>query len=261
MELKGRVAIITGGGQGIGKAIALTYAREGADVVVAARSRDKVEAVAKQISGMGRRAIGVPTDVSKRGDVEFMVAQTVERFGKIDILVNNAGIAGPNAAVIEMKEEEWDEVMAVNVKGTMLCSQAALKYMIPQKSGRIINMSSVGGIRGYPRRSPYGVSKWGINGFTQALAIEVGPYNIHVNAICPGPVAGERLNTIIMRQAKAAGVSPEEIEDGFKKKSPLGKIVSEEEVAELAVFLASERSNSITGQIINIMAGYEIGVP
>ena len=260
MELEGKVAIVTGGSQGIGKAIALAYAREGADVVLAARSREKIEAVARQISETGRRALGVPTDVSKKSDVEAMVTETIGRFGKLDILVNNVGIAGPNAAVVEIKEEEWDEVMAVNLKGTMLCSQAALKHMIPQKRGWIINMSAIGGIRGYPRRSPYGVSKWGINGFTQALAVEVGPQNIQVNAICPGPVAGERLATVIARQAKATGVTPEEIEEGFRKKSPMGKIVTETEVAELAVFLASERSSGITGQIINIMAGYEIGV-
>ncbi len=261
MELREKVALITGGGQGIGKAIALAYAREGADVVVAGRSREKVEAVVRQISEVGRRALAVPADVSKRNDVELMVSQTLERFGKIDILVNNVGIAGPNAAVVEMKEDEWDEVMAVNLKGPMLCSQAVLRHMIPRKSGRIINMSSIGGIRGYPRRSPYGVSKSGINAFTQALAIEVGPHNIYVNSICPGPVLGDRLAMIFERQAKATGVSPEEIEQGIRKKSPLGKIVSEQEVAELAVFLASDRSSGITGEIINITAGSEIGVP
>jgi len=260
MELKGKVAIVTGGGQGIGKAIALAYAREGADVALAARNREKIEAVARQVSEMGRPAFGVPADVSKRGDVESMVAQTMERFGKIDILVNNVGIAGPTAAVIDMKEEEWDEVMAVNLKGTMLCSQAVLKHMIPKKSGRIINLSSLGGIRGYPRRSPYGVSKPWINSFTQTLAVEAGPYNIYVNAISPGPVLGDRLTMIFERQAKATGVSPKEIEEGIRKKSPLGKIVTEAEVAELAVFLASDRSSGITGQIINITAGFEIGV-
>ncbi len=260
MELRGKVAIVTGGGQGIGKAIALAYAREGADVVLAARSREKIEAAARQIEETGRQALAVPTDVSKKSDVEVMVTKALERFGKIDILVNNVGIAGPTAAVVELKEEAWDEVMAVNLKGTMLCSQAVLKHMIPQKSGRIINLSSVGGLRGYPRRSPYGVSKSGINSFTQTLAVEVGPYNIYVNAISPGPVLGDRLTMIFERQAKAAGVSPKEIEEGVRKKSPLGKTITEEEVAQLAVFLASDRSSGITGQIINITAGYEIGV-
>ena len=258
MELQGNTAIVTGAGQGIGKAIALAFAKEGADLVLAARSQEKLEEVARECQALGRKALPLGADVSKKGQVQALVEAAIKNFGKIDILVNNAGIAGPNAPVTEVKEEEWDEVLDINLKGTFLCSQAVLKEMIPRRSGRIINMSALGGIRGYPRRSPYSVSKWGINGFTQTLAMEAGPYNIQVNALCPGPVRGERLLRVFQREADATGTTLEKILGSFEARSPLRKIVTEEEVAQLAVFLASERSNGITGQVINIMAGFEL---
>lgn len=260
MELSGKTAIVTGAGQGIGKAIALAFAQEGADVVLAARSQDKLKEVARQVETLGRKALAIGADVSKKEQVRALVVVAMENFGKIDILVNNAGIAGPNAPVTELKEEDWDEVFDINLKGTFLCSQAVLKEMIPRRSGRIINMSALGGIRGYPRRSPYGCSKWAINGFTQTLALEAGPYNIYVNALCPGPVHGERLHRVFQREAEATGTTLAKILELFEARSPLKKIVTEEEVAQVAVFLASEKSNGVTGQIINIMAGCELAV-
>jgi NAD(P)-dependent dehydrogenase (short-subunit alcohol dehydrogenase family) len=256
MQLESRVAIVTGGGYGIGRAIALALAKEGADVVVAARTESALKAVAKEIDGMGRKSLAVVTDLLRPDAPAALVEKALAEFGKIDILVNNAGAEGPIRNVAEMDLEGWNDLLAVNLTGAMLCSQYILeKSMIPRKSGVIINISSAAGRRGLPTRSAYSSSKFAIIGFTQSLAAEVGRYGIRVNAIAPGAVEGERIERVFNIAAKNLGITYEQIVANSNVRSALGRMVKPEEVATLAVFLASEQSSAITGQTINIDAG------
>ncbi len=263
MRLKERVAIVTGGGKGIGKAISLAFASEGAKVVVAARDISKLEDTVKEIKSMGGNAKAIKTDVRVEREVQKMVEETVKEFGKIDILVNNSGIGGPTAKVVDMKLEEWNEVLAIDLTGSMLCSREVLKYMIPQKSGNIINIAAEGGRAGdgragYPMRSPYCCAKMGLIGLTETLAIEVGEYNIRVNAISPAAVRGERLNNVVMGRAKALGVPFEELISKITANYSLRRPAEEKEIAATAVFLASDESSAITGQTIVANCGQHI---
>jgi len=256
MQLDGRVAIVTGGGIGIGRAIALALAKEGADVVVAARTERALKQVAKEIEGLGRRSLAVVTDLLQPEQPVAIVEKTLAKFGKIDILVNNAGAEGPISNVAEMDLKGWNDLLAVNLTGAMLCSRYVLeKSMIPRKSGVIINISSAAGRKGLPTRSAYSSSKFAIIGFTQSLAAEVGRYGIRVNAIAPGAVEGERIERVFNIAAKNMGISYEQVVANSNARSALGRMVKPEEVADLAVFLASEQSSAITGQTINIDAG------
>ena len=187
MSLDGKVSIITGGGGGIGSAVAYRFAEEGAKVVVASRTENDLEKVISKIGAMGKEAIGIPTDVSSEKDVKDLVDRTVERFGTVDILVNNAGIGYRNA-VVDTPLEEWKRVIDVNLSGTFLCSRAVLPHMMEQKYGKIINISSGWGKRGYPLHSAYVASKFGMAGFTESLAKEVKDYNIVVEVVFPGAV-------------------------------------------------------------------------
>ena len=256
MQLDGRVAIVTGGGIGIGRAIALALAKEGADVVVAARTERALKQVAKEIEGLGRRSLAVVTDLLQPEQPVAIVEKTLAKFGKIDILVNNAGAEGPISNVAEMDLKGWNDLLAVNLTGAMLCSRYVLeKSMIPRKSGVIINISSAAGRKGLPTRSAYSSSKFAIIGFTQSLAAEVGRYGIRVNAIAPGAVEGERIERVFNIAAKNMGISYEQVVANSNARSALGRMVKPEEVADLVVFLASEQSSAITGQTINIDAG------
>lgn len=255
MKLLGKVAIVTGSGRGIGKTIALTFAHEGADISLAARSTDLIEEAALEIKALGRRALIYVTDVTKVEQVESTVKRTYEEFGKIDILVNNSGIAGPTAPVHEITPEEWDETINVNLKGAFLCCRAVVPIMMKQGGGRIINIASMTGKRPLPMRTPYCASKMGLIGLTRSLASELGRFNINVNAICPGAVEGSRIEQVIRNAAKAENVTEEEIRKRFTSASPLGRMVSAEDVAKLAVFLASDDSKNMTGQDINVTAG------
>ncbi len=255
MKLFSKVAIITGGGRGIGRAIALAFAREGAYVSLAARSTRKMEEVAREVRLMGRRALVNTTDITQIDQVNRMVERTMEEFGKIDVLVNNSGIAGPTAYVHEVTPEEWDETFNVNLKGAFLCCRAVVPHMIAQRSGKILNIASMSGKRPLPLRTPYCATKMGLIGFTRSLAAELGRFNINVNAICPGAVEGPRIERVIRNAAKAENVSEDEIRRRFVSPSPFGRMVSAEDVANLAVFLASEDSKNITGQDINVTAG------
>ena len=256
MQLEGRVAIVTGGGYGIGKAIARAFAQEGADVVVAARTESALKKVAKEIEGMGRKSLAVVIDLLQPDAPAAMVEKTLKKFGKIDILVNNSGAEGPIKPVAEMELEGWNDLLAVNLTGAMLCSRYALeKSMIRRKSGVIINMASAAGRRGLPTRSAYSSSKFAIIGFTQSLAGEVGRYGIRVNAIAPGAVEGERIERVLDIAAKNMGITYEQMVANSNARAALGRMVKPEEVGALAVFLASEKSSAITGQTINIDAG------
>ncbi len=255
MRLKNKVAIITGGAGNIGKAIALAFSSEGAAVVVASRNLANLEAVTSEIKAMGGRAAAIKTDVANEEQVQKMVEQTLSEYGKIDILVNSILNVGPNANVVDIKLEDWNQTIAVNLTGPMLCSREALKNMLPRRSGNIINISSLSGKMGMVLRSTYCASKWGLNGFTQTLSMEVGKYNIRVNAIAPGPVIGEALDGSIKTMAEILGLPARDLVDKMISRASLGRFVTAEEVAQVAIFLSSDDSSGITGQVISIDAG------
>jgi NAD(P)-dependent dehydrogenase (short-subunit alcohol dehydrogenase family) len=270
-DLSGKVALVTGAGgeRGLGRAIAVRLAQEGADVIVndltakPPGSADWVgiPAVVQEIRALGRKSLGVLADVSDANQVDDMVQQTLEQFGQIDILVNNAGApAGRDRVpVIELEEDAWDLVQRVNVKGTFLCCRSVARAMIEQgQGGKIINMSSISGQRGHPRYAAYCASKFAIRGFTQALALELAPRRINVNAICPGLVETERMDDI------AAALAPEGVSDQTGRQQlvervtstiPLGRIAQVSDVVSVAAFLASPESDYLTGVSIPITGG------
>ena len=272
-NLNGKVALVTGAGgkNGIGRAIATRLAKEGADVAVnditdhpyAADQTDwqGLPDVVHEIKAMGQRAISVVADVSDAKQVREMVNQTVTHFGKIDILVNNAGtIAGKDRVhVVDLAEEDWDRVQRVNVKGVFLCSQAVARHLIAQGTGgKIINMSSVTGKRGSARFAAYSASKFAVIGFTQSLAYELAPYQVNVNAICPGLVDTERfghLASVLMPDH----LSPDEQISEYARRSeaavPLGRLAEGEDVAKMAAFLASDQAAYLTGVSITVAGG------
>lgn len=249
-KLDGKVAIITGGGTGIGRSIALTFAREGADIVACSRNKSTLHAVAREIQPLGRRCLAVATDVGVRSQVEKMVSETLAQFGRIDILVNNSGSVAISP-ISDMAEEDWDRVIRTNLKGTFLCIQAVSKAMMRQKSGKIINISSLAALR--PPRAGMGAycaSKAGVDMLTRTATLELAPYGISVNSIAPGSV-----ETPIYRK----GRTPEQIEEWLAaaRRAPIGRAADPQEIANVALFLASDDSSFICGQVIVADGGRE----
>lgn len=232
MKLEGKAAIVTGGGRGIGRAIAVLYAIEGARVVLAARSRDEIEETAEEIRRHGGEALAVQTDVSSGGDVSRMVDKAIERFGQIDILVNNAAANLPDMRVMDITPDQWRHVIDVNLTGPYLCARAVLPHMLERGTGTIINISSIGGRKGARGRGPYRASKAGLINFTETLAAEVYEHGINVNCICPGGVETE-----MMRMLTGGNTRPD--------------LMRPEEIANVALFLASDESSAVTGAIID----------
>lgn len=255
MLLKDKVAVITGGGRGIGRAIALAYAREGARLVLAARGIDGLEETRRAVADLGGEALVIPADISDIESVAALAQQVREHFGRVDILVNNSGIAGPTAPLWEITPDDWDATFAVNVRGTFLCCRAFLPTIIAQSSGSIIIIGSMTGKRPLLGRTPYSASKLALVGLARTLAWETGPYGIRVNVISPGPVEGERIEMVIRKQAEVKGISIDEARQAFLRDSPLGRLVPAQDVAAAAVFLASDQASSITGEDLNVSAG------
>jgi NAD(P)-dependent dehydrogenase (short-subunit alcohol dehydrogenase family) len=259
VKLADRVAIITGGGRGIGRAIALRYAAEGASVVLAATGREALERTAGEIRAAGGRALASVTDVTDEAAVTRMVGATLAEFGRLDVLVNNAGISGPTAPIVQLDRADWDRTLAINVTGAYLCAKHAVPHMIARRSGRVINITSIAGLIGYALRSPYAVSKWGMIALTRSLAIEVGEYGITVNAIAPGAVRGERVETVIRDRAAALGRAKEDVErEFFVEPTALKRMIDPEDIAATALHLASDEAGSITGETISVSAGFRL---
>jgi NAD(P)-dependent dehydrogenase (short-subunit alcohol dehydrogenase family) len=258
MKLANQTGIVTGGGRGIGKSIALALARAGANVLVCGRHEETLKQTVREIQQFGQRALAVVTDVSQEEPVKAMVQSAQREFGQVNILVNNAGIAGPTAPLTNVTRKDWDETLAVNLTSAFLCSVAVLPGMIERRSGKIINISSVAGRMAYALRGPYAVSKWGMIGLTRTLAQEFGPHNIQVNAILPGPTAGERMQAVIDQRAQELGRSAQEVEKLYVEGTALKRMVDPEHVAATVVFLASSDGDSITGQAIDVTAGYAL---
>jgi len=238
--------LVTAGAGGIGLAIARAFLAAGDEVFVC----DVSEAALEHAVAAGMK--GCVCDVGDRGQVEGMVARAVAALGGIDVLVNNAGVSGPNAPVHEMEPDEWDAVVRVNLTGTFLVTRLCVPYLIASGNGVIINMSSAAGRFGYPNRSPYAATKWGLIGFTKTLAMELGAHNVRANAILPGAVDGERIQRVFAGRAKAAGQSLEEATRAALAKQSVKRLVDPEEVAALAVFLASDGAKSISGQALPV---------
>ena len=258
MRLRDKVAFITGGGQGIGRAIALAFAREGAQIAMAAPNVEDMRRVCDEVRAQGRRAAHWPLDLREAKELDAVRDAVLKEFGRVDVLVNNSGVPGVTAAVHELREEDWDEVMNINLKGMYLVSKAFLPAMIARKQGAVINMASLVGEYGYAFRSPYCVSKWGVIGLTLTMALELAPHKIRVNAVAPGAVSGQRLDRVFEGLAGARGQTPEAVREGMLRTIPLGKIVDPDEVAPTCVHLASDDARMITGEIVRVTGGQGI---
>ncbi|MBI3024299.1 MAG: SDR family oxidoreductase [Candidatus Tectomicrobia bacterium] len=255
MKLQNKIAFITGGGRGIGREIALAFAREGADVAVAARTTAEVEAVAKEVQGLGRRGLAVRLDLANRANIRQAVKTVLERFGRIDILVNNAGVLS-KGPVLSLAEETWDTTLAINLTGMFLVTQSVLGQMLERKWGRIINVNSSSGKIGLPYRSAYAASKHGALGFVRSLANEVADKGITVNAICPGLVETPMWDTSVENFAAEMGKTTEEAREMFRQRIPVKRFTEAWELAPLAVYLASDDAISMTGQAIQLDGGF-----
>jgi len=243
INLKGKIAIVTGAAQGIGKVIALGLAKCGADIAVSDINEDSLNAAVKEIEALGRKAIAVKMDVSCLKDCEDMVKKTVDAFGKVDILINNAGITR-DTVLLRMKEEQWDQVIQVNLKGTFNCTKAVIRSMFKQKSGKIINISSVTGAMGNAGQANYSASKAAVMGFTKSIAREYAHCGITVNAVAPGFIKTAMTDAI-----------PGKDRDAMISIIPAKRLGLPEDVADTVCFLASDMANYITGQVIHINGG------
>ena len=243
MKLTGRVALVTGAAQGIGKAVALLLARNGADIVVSDINLEKAEETANEINLIGRKALAVKVDVANWNDVERLVDVILEKFAKIDILVNNAGITR-DKLILRMTEEDWDAVLNVNLKGTFHCTKAVVRHMAKQRSGKIVNIASVVGEMGNAGQANYSASKAGVIGLTKTIAREFAQRGININAIAPGYI-----------ETPMTEVLPEKAKEELKRLIPMERLGKPEDVAEAVLFLVSEESNYITGQVLNVNGG------
>jgi NAD(P)-dependent dehydrogenase (short-subunit alcohol dehydrogenase family) len=256
MKLQNKLALITGGGRGIGRAVAFVFAREGANVAVAARTKDQVEGVAREIKNeYNVEALALVCDVSNLDSVQQAFAQVSDTFSSNpDIMVNNAGIA-ESAAFVKTDDELWHRHLAINLSGTFYCSRAALPAMLERGWGRIINIASIAGKTGAPYIAAYAASKHGVLGMTRSLALEVAARGITVNAICPGYVDTEMTTRGIENITAKTGRSATEGLAAIKRMSPQNRLITVEEVAALALLLASEDGSGINGQAINVDGG------
>ena len=255
LSLEGQVAIVTGGGSGIGRSIALEFARSGADVVVASRRLAVLEEVAEEIRALGRRSLCVPTDTSQKTSVDSLVQRVIVEFGTIDILVNNAAAFDVGGPLLELSEADWDRVIGIDLKGYLLCSQAAGKKMVEHKKGNIINIASVAGFRPFDQGGVYNIAKGGAIMLTQILARQLASSSIRVNAIAPGYTKTEMTENV--------WGDPERLRK-LEAFIPLGHMADPSDIAHAALFLASEASKHITGHTMLIDGGqllqYRYGV-
>jgi len=243
LELKGKIVLVTGGAQGIGKAIAMLLAENGGDIVVSDINLEKAEETVRAIETLVRRAMAIRANVAVLGEVEKMVEAIIQRFGQIDILVNNAGIAR-DKLLLRMTEEDWDAVLNINLKGTFNCTKVVIRHMSKQRSGKIVNIASVVGEMGNAGQANYSASKAGVIGFTKTIAREFASRGINVNAVAPGYIV-----------TPMTDVLPEKAKEELKRMIPMERLGQPEDVAKGVFFLVSEASSYITGQVLNVNGG------
>ncbi len=244
MQLKGKTAVVTGSGRGLGKAIALKLAQMGANIVLNDISvSDAIDATCEEFKAAGYNVIVTKGDVRNESDVKDMVSKAAEAFGSLDILVNNAGITKDKPMAM-MSEQDWDDVLDINLKGAFFCTKTVSKVMIKQRRGKIINIASVAGVMGNPGQANYSASKAGLIGLTKSTAKELASRGITCNAVAPGII-----------QSKMTDVLPEKVKENYLNNIPLGRFGTPEDVANVIGFLASDDSNYVTGQVINIDGG------
>ena len=257
--LDGKVAIITGASKGIGRALSLCFAREGAAVVCTARSADLVKETAQMVQKAGGRAIAVTCDAAVEGDVKRMVAAGAQAFGKITTLVNNAGDGGPTKRVEDYTMDDWLYTIHSCLTSSYVCTRFSVPEMIKTGSGSIINISSGAGRRGLPYRIGYCSAKAGQVGMTFGMALELGPRGIRVNCVAPGAVEGDRIDRVIAGQAEVRGITLESMRNAMLERSPLKRMTTADDIAEATLFLASDRAGNISGQVLAVNAGEPAG--
>jgi NAD(P)-dependent dehydrogenase (short-subunit alcohol dehydrogenase family) len=241
LAAKGLRVLVTAGGAGIGRAIAQTFVNAGARVHTSdIDPGTKPDTVA---------------DVAILADVDRLFAEALNKLGGLDVMVNNAGIAGPTGKVEDLRTEDWDRCLAVDLSGMFYCTRKAMPLIKKAGGGAIINLSSAAGLHGFPQRSPYCAAKWGVVGFTKSLAVEAGPDKVRVNCICPGIVEGERIERVVEAKAKSLGVSREAFLEEFLETTSMRSTVSAQEIADMALYLASDAGRHITGQALAVDAG------
>jgi 3-hydroxybutyrate dehydrogenase len=257
MKLKDQVAIILGSARGIGEAIAHTFAQEGATLALVdlEKMKPQLDTITKAINQAGGTAFSIAADCTDDRQVNALVDETLKRCGKIDILINSIGFRGPLVTVPEISEQEWDDVLRINLKSAFLCFKAVLKVMIKQRSGSIVSISGTAGKEGMALRGSLCAAKWGLLGLTQTVAKEAGPYGIRANVICPGGMDEPDLREMYAERAKGLGMEFSQLEKQVLELTPLRKYAKHDEVAKAALFLASNDSSHTTGESLNVSGG------
>ena len=257
MKLAGQVAVVVGSARGIGEAIAHRFAAEGASLVLVdlEKMKPQLDEVVQSITQMGAKTITVVADCTDDIQVNQVVDETMHRWGRIDVLVNSAGLRGPLVPVQDITEQEWDSVLAVNLKAVFLCCRGVLKVMMKQKSGSIVSISGTAGKEGMALRGSLCAAKWGLLGLTQTIAKEAGPYGIRANVICPGGMDEPDLRAMYAERAKGLGMEFSDLEKSILELTPLRKYAKHDEVAKAALFLASSDSSHTTGESLNVSGG------
>lgn len=261
LRLREQVAVVTGGAKGLGVAITDSLASEGAHVVLAGRDQVVLDAHAASLDAThpDRHTLAVPCDVTDEASVEQLIASSMKHFGRVDILVNAAGMIGPiETPAHEVSPSEFRDVIEVNLLGTFLPCKAVIPHLINQRSGRIVNIAGTAGLRGYRNRVAYSSSKWAVRGLTRTLALELGPFGITVNTVCPNVTHGKRMDTIVREKAKKLNVTPGQVYSNYVSETALGRFIEDVDVAEAVCFLASEGARNITGHDIVVDAGWEV---
>lgn len=259
MRVADRIAVVTGAAKGMGWDICTTLAREGADLVLAARDMAPLEKLAGEVTALGRRAITVSCDVTNEAQVVAMAARAAEVFGRVDILINAAGVTGPiETPVQDISVDDFRSVLDSNIIGTFLPIKYVLPGMIARRYGKIVNISGSSGLRGYKYRTAYSSSKWAIRGLTRTIALEAGPHNVNVNALHPGIVAGDRMDKLCREKAVKRGWTPEQVYQEYVNEMALRRVTVSKDIANAVLFLSSDESSNMTGQSVTVDGGWDV---